>query len=93
MQCKAGRELKIKIPTINNGSEDWPPQTKLFLIDYSKVSPFPDGKISIDVGYITSNANSSESFDIVAPTITGLYEFKFSYGIEGEGLFGEKFTV
>ncbi len=81
--------MSIKIPSINSGSEDWPPQTKLFLIDYSKVSPFPDGKISIDVGYCASNDTKSEPFDIVAPTITGLYDFKFRYGIEGQGLFGE----
>ena len=85
--------MKLKIQAKNNGTEDWPAQTKLYLVDYTKVSPFPDGKTFLDVGHCTAEDNRPEPLEIVAPSISGLHEFKFRYGIEGQGLFGEIFVV
>jgi hypothetical protein len=93
LQAKAGNNLNIRIPTKNSGTDDWPPETNLYLVDYTKVSPFLDRKTSIEVGHCSSNSNRPEAFDIVVPEITGIHEFKFRYGIEELGLFGETFTI
>jgi hypothetical protein len=64
------------------------------LTDYSKASPFADNStIVVGVGHLTAESNRPESFEFIAPTTTGVYEYKFRYGIEGQGLFGETFTI
>ena len=93
LQAHAGSNLNIRISIINTGTADWPAETNLYLVDYTKVSPFIDRKTSIDVGHCKSNNNRPEAFDIVAPDITGFHEFMFRYGIEDLGLFGDTFTI
>jgi len=63
------------------------------LTDYSKASPFADNSTKVEVGHLTAESNRPESFEFIAPTTTGVYEYKFRYGIEGQGLFGETFTI
>ena len=92
-QAKAGSLLPIKIQTKNTGSEDWPLETNLYLIQYSKASPFPEGKTFVEVGICEAESNRPEPFDIIAPSITGLHLFKFRYGIAGRGLFGDTFDI
>ena len=50
----------VKIQVKNTGSEDWPADTNLYLVDYSQVSPFLDEKIKVPVGHCTSESNRPE---------------------------------
>lgn len=72
----------FKVKFKNTGLDNWPGNTSLYQIDYSKYSAFDDDKISIKAGDCKSTASKFLEVPICAPKEAGTFTYDFQMGTD-----------